>query len=366
MSAADRLPLPLKLAAYRAFRGLGRPRLLPVNLTVSVTYTCTSRCATCDIWQKKVDDLSVEEYRKIFSSIAGVPVWVTVSGGDQFVRSDLPQLFALIRGILRPKIINLPMNGLLTKQIEKQLPGIVAATRGSKLILNLSLDEVGPRHDEIRGARGNWEKAMRALGLARALQKENPHVTVGIHTVISTHNVRRLPEIHRELKTLEPDSYITEVAEERVELKTIGKGITPGASEYAVAADYLISEMRRRRSRHPMGRLVESFRLEYYRLVKEYLETREQVIPCYAGWASAQIAPDGYVWGCCIRAESVGGLRENGYDFGKVWFSPEADRFRRSVYNRECACPLANASYTNMLMSLPALARVARNWIGGR
>ncbi len=100
-----------------------------------------------------------------------------------------------------------------------------------------------------------------------------------------------------------------------------------------------------------MGRLVESFRLEYYQLVKEYLEQKEQIIPCYAGWASAQIAPDGYVWGCCIRAESVGGLRENGYDFGKVWFSTEADAFRRSVYNRECACPLANASYTNMLVS---------------
>ena len=366
MSGFDHWPLPLKLPLYRAFHAFGRPRLLPVNLTVSVTYTCPSRCKTCDIWQKKVPDFTLDEYEKTFRSMEGVPVWVTVSGGDQFVRSDLPQLFALIRGILRPKIINLPMNGLLTKQIEKQLPGIVEASRGSKLILNLSLDDIGSKHDEIRGARDNWDKMMSTRELALSLQRSNPHVTVGIHTVISTHNVGRLPEIHRELKKLEPDSYITEIAEERVELKTIGKEITPGAGEYAAAADYLIAEMRRNRSPHPMGRLVESFRFEYYRLVKEYLQKRGQVIPCYAGWASAQIAPDGYVWGCCIRAESVGGLRENGYDFGKVWFSPEADRFRTSVAARECACPLANASYTNMLMSLPALARVTRNWIGGR
>ena len=140
--AVDRLPLPLKLAAYRSFRRLGAPRLLPVNLTVSVTYTCPSRCKTCDIWQKKVDDFSVDEYRRTFASMAGVPVWVTVSGGDQFVRSDLPEIFAAIREVLRPKIINLPMNGLLTSQIEKQLPGIVAATRGPKLILNHSLQDV--------------------------------------------------------------------------------------------------------------------------------------------------------------------------------------------------------------------------------
>jgi MoaA/NifB/PqqE/SkfB family radical SAM enzyme len=366
MTRLDRWPLPLKLPLYRAFHRFGRPRLLPVNLTLSVTYTCTSRCQTCDIWQKKVPDFTLDEYEKTFRSMEGVPVWVTVSGGDQFVRSDLPQLFGLIRQILRPKIINLPMNGLLLTQIQKQLPGIVEATRGAKLILNLSLDEVGTRHDEIRGARDNWTKMMTTRELALSLQKSNPHVTVGIHTVISRQNVHRLPEIHRELKKLEPDSYITEVAEERVELKTIGKEITPSAAEYAAAADYLVSEMRRHRSRHPVGRLVESFRLEYYRLVKEYLVRREQIIPCYAGWASAQIAPDGYVWGCCVRAESVGGLRENGYDFSKVWFSPEADAFRRSVYNRECACPLANVSYTNMLVSLSALARVARNWIGGR
>ncbi|HEX7616787.1 MAG TPA: radical SAM protein [Thermoanaerobaculia bacterium] len=363
LNALDRAPLLLKLPAFRAFHRFGSPRLLPINLTVSVTYTCPSRCKTCDIWQKKVPDFTLEEYEKTFRSMEGVPVWVTVSGGDQFVRSDLPELFGLIRRILRPKIINLPMNGLLTKQIEKQMPGIVEATKGSKLIVNLSLDEIGTRHDEIRGARDNWEKMMKARDLVLALQKSNPHVTVGIHTVISSLNVARLPEIHAELKKLQPDSYITEVAEERVELGTIGKDITPSAPAFAAAADYLIAEMRRNRIRHPMGRLVESFRLEYYQLVKEYLERREQIIPCYAGWASAQIAPDGYVWGCCVRAESVGGLRENGYDFGKVWFSPEADKFRRSVYNRECACPLANASYTNMLVSPRSLARVVRNWI---
>lgn len=361
VSAWDRLPLPLKLPAFGAFRSRGWPRLLPVNLTISVTYTCTSRCRTCDIWQKKVADLSVEEYRKIFRSIAGVPVWVTVSGGDQFVRSDLPELFAAIGEILRPRIVNLPMNGLLTKQIEAQLPGIVEATRGSNLILNFSMDDLGLRHDELRGAKGNWEKVLHAMRFARTLQRDAPHVTVGIHTVISRFNVGRFPEIYRELKALAPDSYITEVAEERVELKTVGKAITPSPDEYDAVADFLVSETRKARSKAPMGRLVEAFRLEYYRLCKDILRRGEQTIPCYAGWASAQIAPDGYLWGCCVRAEPVGSLREAGYDFARAWFSPEADRFRTSVAARECACPLANASYTNMLVSPRSLVRVARN-----
>src|SRR5207248_4725376 len=46
------------------------------------------------------------------------------------------------------------------------------------------------------------------------------------------------------------------------------------------------------------------------------------------------------------------------YDFKRIWFSPEADRVRTSIRNKECHCPLANASYTNMLMHIPTLSRV--------
>jgi len=72
-------------------------------------------------------------------------------------------------------------------------------------------------------------------------------------------------------------------------------------------------------------------RLEYYALVKRILKEKRQVIPCYAGFASAQIAPDGDVWMCCVRAEPIGNLRESGYNFKKLWFSEKADRIRREI-----------------------------------
>jgi len=78
-----------------------------------------------------------------------------------------------------------------------------------------------------------------------------------------------------------------------------------------------------------------------------------------AGVASAQIAPNGDVWTCCIRAESVGNLREHNYDFRSVWTTSHADELRRSIKAGECYCPLANASYTNMLCHVPTLTSVA-------
>jgi hypothetical protein len=89
------------------------------------------------------------------------------------------------------------------------------------------------------------------------------------------------------------------------------------------------------------------------------LVEKRQVIPCLAGIASAQIAPNGDVWTCCIRAESVGNLREHNYDFRATWSTTRATELRRSIKAGECYCPLANASYTNMLCHPPTLSRVA-------
>jgi MoaA/NifB/PqqE/SkfB family radical SAM enzyme len=103
--------------------------------------------------------------------------------------------------------------------------------------------------------------------------------------------------------------------------------------------------------------------VEYYRLVKRILVEKTQVIGCYAGWASAHIYADGHVWPCCVRADSMGNLRDVDYDFRSIWFSLEAERIRQSIHSKACHCPLANASYTNMLHHLPTLLKVGRRVI---
>jgi MoaA/NifB/PqqE/SkfB family radical SAM enzyme len=330
-----------------------------------VTYSCPSRCKTCDIWKKRVENLTCDEYEKVFRSLNKVPWWVTVSGGDQFLRKDLPDIVRLIRQILEPTIINLPMNGVLTERIFELLPRIVENSRGSQLVLNLSVDEIGDAHDEIRGAQGNYQKLLEAASLIHDLKASYPHVVLGVHTVISKYNVKQIPEIEREARrTFRPDSYITEVAEHRVELGTIDKDIAPELGEYRNAVRYLQTRIAADRSLLPVARLVESLRHEYYQLAAAILEKKTQVIDCYAGWASAHLAPDGHVWGCCTRAESLGNVRDHDYDFAAVWRGPRAAAFRDSVRKKECACPLANASYTNLLMDPPSLGRVALNMVG--
>jgi hypothetical protein len=115
-------------------------------------------------------------------------------------------------------------------------------------------------------------------------------------------------------------------------------------------------------SRHQpsgLGWVTCAFRRRYYRLVQQWLRERRQMIPCYAGWASAQISPEGDIWFCCVNAVRVGNLRENGYDFWGIWWGERAQALREEVRSGACDCPLANAAYTNLLLHPPSLIGVA-------
>jgi MoaA/NifB/PqqE/SkfB family radical SAM enzyme len=353
--------LPL-IAKHRLSRLACISPALPFNVTLSVTFRCPSRCLTCNVTSRKAQELTAEECRKIFRSLGKNAYWVTISGGEPFLRPDLPDIVDAISEESSPGIINIPTSGTTHAHIYKFLPAILKKTKGSQLTLNFSLDEIGERHDRIRRTPKNWEKTLESLRFARSLQADFPHFTIGIHTVISVHNIERLPVIYEELQKLAPDSYITEIAEERAELMTLGTGITPPPDKYNEAVDFIISRMA---ARQPQGfaSIISQLRLQYYSLVKKTLLEQRQVIPCYAGSASCHIAADGSVWGCCVRAESLGNLRDVEYDVARIWKNSAARKFRESVKRKECYCPLANAGYTNMIMNPFTVARVGWNLV---
>lgn len=347
-----------RVARLQASYALGKPLVLPLNLTISVSYRCNSRCKTCNVWQRPNDDLTLEEYEKTFASLGRAPYWFTFSGGEPTLRPDLPQIVESASRNCHPGIINIPTNGIQDQIIPNRIERVLQAAQASEVIVNLSLDGVGEKHDALRGVRGNFVRAMRTYAGLKALQQRYANLTLGVHTVISHFNVEELDALYAFVRDeLQPDSFISEIAEERVELDTVGMGITPSIQSYQPAIERLQAQMRQAEF-HGVSRITQAFRDRYYDLVKRTLVEQRQVIPCMAGVASAQIAPNGDVWSCCIRAESMGNLRLHNYDFRAVWSSERAEQLRRSIKAGECYCPLANAAYTNMLCHVPTLAAV--------
>jgi MoaA/NifB/PqqE/SkfB family radical SAM enzyme len=347
--------IPVLQASYLT----GHPMGLPVNITISTSYRCNSRCKTCNVWLLPNDDFTLEEWDRTFQSLGKAPYWFTFSGGEPTLRKDLPEMVESAYRHCKPGIINIPTNGIQDKIIPGRVERVLQACPESEVIINVSLDGVGLKHDTVRGVRGNFERAMRTYAALKDLKTKYQNFTLGVHSVISNFTVDSFPELCEFVQTeLKPDQYITEIAEERVELDTVGLGITPPVEKYSVAINTLVESLHDQKLTG-ISAVTQAFRLQYYEIVKKTLREHRQVIPCMAGVASAQIAPNGDVWTCCIRAQSMGNLREYGYDFGKVWRTARADELRHSIKAGECYCPLANASYTNMLMHPPTLAKVS-------
>jgi Predicted Fe-S oxidoreductases len=350
-----------KIAKMQVSYALGKPLALPMNYTISVSYRCNSRCKTCNVWQRPNDDFTLEEYDKTFASIGRDAYWFTFSGGEPTLRKDLPDMVRLAYQHCRPGIINIPTNGIQDKIIPGRIEQVLQAAPTSDVIINLSLDGIGEKHDIVRGVKGNFERAMRTYAGLKALKGRYKNFSLGVHTVISNFNIDEFDNIYNFVRDeLKPDSFISEIAEERVELDTVGMGITPPVQKYQPVIERL-QEGIRNAEFSGVSRVTQAFRDRYYDMVKRTLSESRQIIPCLAGVASAQIAPNGDVWTCCIRAESVGNLREHNYDFKSAWMTAKANEMRRSIKAGECHCPLANASYTNMVCHVPTLASVATN-----
>ena len=297
-----------RIPLFRSYRRFGWPAMLPLNITISPSPKCNSRCLTCNIWMKREDELSLAEWDKVLASLGDAPYWFTISGGEPLMYPGIVQLAQLVYKHNKPGIINIPTNALLPSG-PVRVRKILESCPDTQLIINLSLDGVGAKHDYIRGVPGNFEKFEERLQQYFELREEFPNLTVGIHSVVSVFSVGHLDELIAYADKSGADQFITEIAEPRVELDTVGLPITPDKESYGAAIDRLTAYVQSKEYRG-LSRITEAFRVEYYKLVKRILDEEDQVIDCYAGWASAQIYADGTVWPCCVRADDLGNLRD--------------------------------------------------------
>jgi len=362
--------LPKMLYYRMVHAGWSRPAKL-LNLTFSVTNLCQSKCKTCSIWQmyrqhpeKLRAELTLEEIERIFRSIGHVYVF-NVSGGEPFLRKDFVEIIELACRHLSPGIIHIPTNAIATRLIAEKTRQILQILQSrypsTRLTVKPSLDHIDSRHDEIRGVAGNFEKVMLLFKTLKAMKADYPHFHVELGTVISRWNVDDIEEIAAFITKLDPESYRNEIAEQRSEMLNMENPITPDADEYKKAIAFFVQQIKTNMKNDLFfHRITNAFRLVYYDLAIKILDQRRQVIPCYGGLSNAHMTPYGDIWACCTLGydKPMGSLRDFGYDFARLWSSPQADEVRRFIHDRNCHCPMANQMYSNILMHPPSLAKV--------
>lgn len=346
----------------------------PINVTFSVTRRCQSRCKTCFIWKEcssedKGDDLSLTIIEDLFRSI-GWTYFFNISGGEPFLRNDLPEIISLACRHLRPAVIHIPTNGIMPERIEESTKRILEIIEreapGTVLTIKPSFDGIGEQHDEIRGIPGNFEKLLDTLKRLTALKASHKYLHVGVGTVVSRFNQDSLGEIIKYAGNLGVDTYINEVAEEREEFFNLGSGITPNGDSYSRIMDVFKENVRGRiKNMNILSRITTAMRIVYYDLAADILRENRQVIPCFAGILNVHINSDGGIWPCAVLAyKGQMGKVDSDTGFLEIWNSKEAKRVRKDIALGKCACPLANQAYSNILLHPGSLLKTI--WIAAR
>lgn len=344
---------------YHLQRELGTGWRLPWAYTVSVLTGCNARCRTCGIHRLPDRRLSLEDCARLGRGLRQRAGWLTVSGGEPFLRDDLAAVVdALVAG-LRPGIVNLPTNGSCPQAVQRVVGHLVRRWPRRRFIVNVSLDGIGGEHDALRGLPGSYRLACETLEVLRALAAHAPNLVVGIHCVISRFNVERFPTICDALLALQPDSLVAEIAENRVELANEAFEIAPTAESFARAAAHLAEQVPRRTSPR-LAQLVRWLRRAYYDDVTQWLRSGSMGRPCFAGTASCHVMPNGTVLACGVRGAVLGELEAFDHDLAALWRGEQARRARREIARQHCSCPLANQAYVNAALDPRTPLRLLR------
>lgn len=175
---------------------LGRVEL-PNMCTFIVTWRCNLRCFMCDVWKKKDhDDMSVDEIRRVFEQIPHLDS-LRITGGEPFLRRDLTEITRAIIETNNPTVIHVTTAGVMTERIVEY----VKAVGSKRLHLKFSIDAVGARHDEIRGYRGLYDKAMRTLRAVVALRDQYGFY-IGVNQTITDRNWDHIEPLREEMAKL--------------------------------------------------------------------------------------------------------------------------------------------------------------------
>lgn len=338
----------------------------PLQFTFFVTSRCNARCPFCFYWQdrhSKRDELNLDEIEKISRSMGSL-LWLLFSGGEIYVRADLPDIVESFYRNNRPVIITLPTNGLAPELIIPRTEEILQRSPRSAVVVKVSLDGLGHDHDRIRNTPGNFDKVMETWGRLRRLARRYDNLQIGINTVFCRENQDKIDQIIDFVNNL-PGCETHTISLIRGNPAEDGwKNID--LEKYRRAIQRLEIDLKGTRPKmyhFTLARLKSAQDLVQRRLIYETMRQSRRQVPCYAGRLGAVMNEVGDVFPCEILTEKMGNVREAGYDFMSVFKSQQANSVRAKISRTKCYCSHECYFVTNILFNPLMYSQVIRQYL---
>lgn len=309
----------------------------PVSAVFWVTDMCNSRCTMCNIWKTiEKNEMDLNTFKKIFkeSKLLRRLNLVVFTGGEPFLKEDLPEFVAIVNKYASPLNISFATNGLLSEKIVSILATILEK-KGAPVNVKLSLDGIDEVHDKLRGSERSFNKSLETLSRICDLKLKYPKsfsVSLGFTaTSINYHQmplVMKLAEKYGVDFFYKPAIYAKVLKNEEIEKNLF---LSTEQIEFLKSQHPLIIDNLKQsdfRKKYLYGRYL-NFLNRYYKKPCRYFT-------CYACSASFHVSPEWDVFSCLKYSHVIGNLRDASFD--EIFNGQKASLVRQKIKESDCSC----------------------------
>lgn len=277
--------------------------------SIIVTYRCNAKCHMCYRWKEPSipsEEIGLDVYEKLpFMDT------VNVTGGEPFLRKDLPDIIEILRKKTNRLVIS--SNGFFTDRI------IDLFESRQDIGLRVSLEGLPHANDELRGIKNGFDHGLRSiLTLSRMGIKD-----IGFGITMSDKNATDMIELYQ-LAKLTGLEFATAAVHNAFYFNKMDNEFTQ--------PDVAIGELKKLiqellQSKRPK----DWFRAYFNYGLINFIQKKPRLLPCEMGQDSFFLDPFGVMLPCNVLNEVMGNLRKQTFD--EIWGSAQAQEVREKAAN---------------------------------
>ena len=347
-------------------------RGMPLYLVHFITTRCNARCKHCLLGSDQLynpggmaSELTLEEIDKV-SATMGDLLFLLPTGGEPFLRTDLPEIVGIYYKNNSVKNVVIPTNGWFTERIVEYVEKILSSCPDLDLGIDISIDAIGEEHDKLRGVNGIFGKAAETYKELKKIEQAYAKFNVNVEITVSAFNQDRLHELYDYLKdNLKVNSVFTLLVRGQPR-DTSAMGVD--IAKYEEFNNVLDQDVKQSGLtgyyNFPFYDFINAKRIIRHKIITRTITERKRQIPCYAAKLSVVLLSNGDVVPCELLKDKLGNVRDVGYDFKAIWYSEKAREIRRQIRKTRCFCTYECFLTNNILFNPRMLPWIAKEWLG--
>jgi MoaA/NifB/PqqE/SkfB family radical SAM enzyme len=321
----------------------------PLFFTFFITSKCNANCKHCFYWHRinaTDNELTLEEIDKISKSMPSFSK-LLISGGEPFLRRDIDKICEIFYSNNMVRQITIPTNGILTETIHLKIRSILDFCKNAHVQIQISIDGLGQCHDNIRGADKTFEKAMQTYYSLRDLEKNHKNFEINFCFTFSSLNQDLIKNVHDYLTSKGINNFSVLLIREPVK---DGNILKIDFKKYAKWHRYTTGNFIYKNKN--LSECIFAIRRDYQMdIIERTIENKKFKFKCLSGILTAVMDERGFVYPCENRNTPFGSLREEGYNFNRIWHNKSANNFRRNLFLTKCRCTHETNIMTNISFS---------------